>query len=229
MKNWSWLVVLVCTSVEAGTLVLHNGGTNTVTGDLLDEVDELWITTNTIEIPELTMSARAGNAGKKIKCHDQQPRRNRTWDRGDTTDRFDYGETMIISFDKTVEITEIDMVGFASNSTFVVDIGDLGPFTITYDDLASKSAQHFPTSIVVEADTDISLYAGNTNSVIGLQFIDLNVLESAGALYLSFQTSNDWITVEADFDGTAVTNYVLQSSTNLTSNVWNSVTGGIQY
>ncbi|MDZ8117320.1 hypothetical protein [Pontiella agarivorans] len=224
MKRWSWLVFgLLSVSVRAGTIVLHNGGSEVhTTGDQIDEADHHGLSTNVVEIAGLNLFIQSGATNQNVNALASSMGIDS--DGGaDDTDRFEFGEHMIFSFDQKVEITKLDMVGFESNSTFIVDVDGQAPFSITYEDLENKTSQFFTTNIVVEAHTDILVSVGNTNSVIGLQSIDLDVLEGSGNLFLRLETSNDWINIAAEFDGPVTTNYVLQSSTNLASNVWNGV------
>lgn len=85
-------------------------------------------------------------------------------------------------------------------------------------------------------EVSFRLYGWNSSSGAGVSYIrnlsgnDLEIYgelvgQRSGNLTLVMEMSNDWINVQADFDGAATTNYVLQTSTNLASNVWNSVTG----
>ncbi|QBG47337.1 hypothetical protein EGM51_08025 [Verrucomicrobia bacterium S94] len=224
MKTWSWLVIgLFSVSVNAESLILHNGGSGFLTtGDLLDEADKTGITTNVVEIPDLKITARSGDAGQKINTTATSLGVT-VHGTGDDTDRFEYGESIILSFDKQVQIKAFDMVGFNSNSVFTVAVAGKAPFDITYGDLPNKVVQFYSTNLIVEAHNELTLYVGNTNSVIGLQTIDLDVLDGSGDLSLSLKTSNDWVNIAAEFNGTAAANYVLQSSTNLASNVWNAV------
>jgi hypothetical protein len=208
---------------NAQTIIFDNGGGSALTtGDLLDEVPEAGLTTNVVEISGLNISARPGAGGQKINTTATSLGVT-IFNSGDDADRFDDGEVMILSFDKKIEITEFDMVGFDSNSAFSVEIDGLAPIEITYEDLPNKVSQYFTTNLIVDANTDIQFYVGNSNSVIGLQSMDVNVLDGSGELFLTLETSNSMMFINADFDGAATTNYMLQSCTNMVSNVWNDV------
>lgn len=206
----------------AQTIDFSNGGTNSVTGDVLDEITEMGVTNNVVEIPGLNIAARAGGEDQKINTTGTSLGIT-VFGSGDDTDRFDPGESMTISFDKSVEITKIDFIGYASNSVFVVAITNQPDWNIGYNDLDNKTSQFITTNIVVDAETEIDFYVGNTNSVIGLQSMAVTVLGGNGMPMLTLEMSNGTAYVYAVFDGTAVTNHVLQSSTNLTSNVWTTV------
>ncbi|MDF7799803.1 hypothetical protein P4C99_10020 [Pontiellaceae bacterium B1224] len=219
------VIGLMVSGAHAQTIVFDNGGGNTLTtGDFLDEVPEAGLTTNVIEISGLNITARPGSGGQKINTTTTSLGVT-IYNSGDDADRFDSGEVMILSFDKKVEITELDMVGFESNSVFTINIDGLMPINIEYDDLINKSSQHFVTNLIVEANTDIQFYVGNSNSVIGLQSMDVSVIELIGELYLSLEKSNSVAIVSADFDGVTSSGFVMQVSTNLASNVWNTVSG----
>jgi hypothetical protein len=188
----------------------------------LDEVNTSGIITNAVEIPNLQITAKTSVDGQKINTTSSSLGVT-VYGSGDDQDRFDPGEIMILSFDKQIEITEIDLIGFNSNSVFTLEVAGRSPIEIGYDDLSNKGSQLFTTNLTVDANTDIQFYVGNTNSVIGLQSMDVSVLGGTGELLLSMESSNSMMFVNAEFDGAAITNYVLQSSTNLTSNVWNTV------
>jgi hypothetical protein len=69
--------------------------------------------------------------------------------------------------------------------------------------------------------TYIRNLTGNDLEIFG----EVVELPATGELFLSLESSNSMTFVNADFDGAVTTNYVLQSSTNLASNVWNTVSG----
>ncbi len=228
MKTWSWFVLSAFgLSVQAGTLVFEGSGTTPVTGDLIDGTKDVALTTNVVEISDLQITAQSGSDRHKLNNTDSSisfgiDDIDATSETEHTT-RFDFGEKMILSFNKKVRISEINFVGFSSNAVFMVGITNQPAVVIADADLGSFDT--YACDLEIDANHAIEFSVGNTNSVIGLQTIDLEVLDGSGDLILSMERSNDWINVVADFDGLAVTNYVLQTSTNLTSNVWNTVTG----
>lgn len=70
-------------------------------------------------------------------------------------------------------------------------------------------------------ETRIRTYESVSDDLV--VFGEVVELGASGDLSLSMETSNDWINIAADFDGVPTTNYVLQVSTNLASNVWSTV------
>ena len=216
------LLGLAVIGTYAKTIDFSNGGGDEATGDYLDETTDAGIITNVFEIPGLTITAHAGGADQKINTTATSLGIT-IFDSGDHTERFDPDESMTLSFNKKIEITKVDFIGYDSNSVFVVAISNQPNWNIGYDDLSNKASQFILTNIVVAAHTEMDFHVGNINSVIGLQSMDINVLDDSGIPTLTLSTSNGMAHVFAVFDGVAVTNHVLQSSTNLTSNVWTTV------
>lgn len=135
--------------------------------------------------------------------------------------RFDHGETMTLSFSKKVNIRAFDLVGFDSNAVFVVGITGALAIQIGEDTLAAYET--YPCDLTLGAGKTLSFSVGNSNSVIGLQAMELAVMEEAGGMSLSLSSSNGMAYVSAGFAEAATTNYVLQSCIKLASNVWATV------
>ncbi|MDF7807641.1 hypothetical protein P4E94_09345 [Pontiellaceae bacterium B12219] len=229
MKKASCLAVvgLLAGGATAETVVFKGSSSGDTTGALLKAVKNNPLTTNVYEIAGLNITARSGSDRHKLNATAS----SNSFGIDDIdvsspdehTTRFDFTEHMIVSFDKKLQINAIDFVGFESNSVFVVEVEGQPSHQITEGDLGSYEV--YSTEIVVDPGVEIDFYVGNTNSVIGLQSMDITVLDENGEVYLSLETSNSMSYISAEFDGASITNYVIQSSTNLASNVWNTVSG----
>lgn len=222
MKEWSWLVAgLVAANVQAETLVFRMDGAEAVTGDHIDGAGWAGITTNVVEIEGLQITASTGAENQTINGTGSANSMGIKIHGSGHSTRFDQGETMTLSFSKKVNITAFDLVGFDSNAVFVVDI--TGAPAIQIGEEALAAYETYPCDLTLDAGTTLSLSVGNSNSVIGLQAMELAVMEETGGMSLSLSSSNGMAYVAAGFSETATTNYVLQSCTNLTSNVWATV------
>lgn len=228
MKTWScFTAVLMAISAYAETIVLHSGGSTAVTtGDHIDEADENGIWTNVVEITGLNIFAKSGGPEQDVNAlvgslgiDSDGP--------DDESGRFEDGESLTLVFDKDVEITRLDFRYFDSNEVMVVSFEGMFDLSVAFTNLTHKNSDYLDTNITASAGTEITFYVGTTNSVIGLDMMDVEVLEDTGGMMLQLETSNEWIKVSADFNGTeTAANYVLESSTNLTSNGWSVVSAG---
>jgi len=210
------------TPVFSETIILEGvDGSTLTTGDLIDEADEIGLTTNVVEISGLQITARSGAANQDVNSLTGSLGIDSDGS-GDDSDAFEDGETLFLSFGKDVELTQFDFNGFESGEVFRIAI-DGADFDIAYDDLANKSTDIFDTNLVVDAGIEIGFSVGTTNSIIGLDTLSLDVLGGSGMPTLDMFASNGTMYVFAAFDGAAVTNHVLQSSTNLTTNAWTTI------
>jgi hypothetical protein len=210
--------------VVAQTIILEGiDGSTLTTGDLIDEADEIGLTTNVVEIPDLQITARSGAANQDVNSLTQSLGIDS--DGGvDDSDAFEDGEQMFLSFNKDLAITQFDFNGVESGEVFRIEV-DGAVLDIAYDDLANKSTDIFNTNLLVTAGQDIGFSVANTNSIIGLDGLTVNVIAGADVPGLNILSSNGMIYVSALFDGAAVTNHVLQCSTNLATNVWTTISG----
>lgn len=219
---------LVVLGAESQTIILKGDNTTTTTGELITGARDVPVATNVHEIAGLVVTAHSGSNRHEINTTASAislgiDDKDKTVAEGDTTTRLDPGEVMTLSFNKTLQISAIDMVGFNSNSLFVVAVDGQAPLEIGYADLPNKTSQIFYSNLVIEAGTEIGFYVGNTNSVIGLQAIDVTVLEGAQEIFLTLASSNGMAHVAVEFAGVPTANYVLQRSGHLASNDWQAV------
>ena len=225
MKKTALMAILgLASTVLAQTIILEGvDGSTTTTGDLIDEADEIGLTTNVVEIPGLLISVRSGGANQDVNSLTTSLGIDSDGSEDDS-DMFEDGESMIVSFSKDIEITQFDFNNFSSGEVFNITIDGSG-FGISWDDLTSQQSDYLNTNIIVSAGIEIGFSVGSTNSIIGLDGITLNVVGGSGDPVLEILSSNGLVHVFATFDGAATTNHVLQSSTNLTTNVWTTVSG----
>lgn len=216
------IVVLVVVSVNAQMIILEGvDGSTITTGDLLDEADHVGRTTNVVEISGLEITARSGGTTQDVNVTTDSMGIDSDGS-GDDSDAFELSETLFVYFNKDLQINQFDFNHFESNETITVVIEGMPEITIAYDDLTNKTYDYFNTNITVDAGTEIGIYT-TTSGEIGLDGIDVTVLSGPGEPSLALLSSNGISQVLVDFDGLATTNYVLQSCTNLTSNVWSTV------
>lgn len=226
----SGLLIMGCLcSVSAQTIVFRNNGLETsTTGELIDGATNVVRTIDVPEVPGLRLSANSSNERHRINTTvDSLGINDLTTTTNEVTDRFDDGEVMTLSFDKKLTIRKFDFIGINSNSLFVVDISGMPAVEIAYTNLNNKTSQVLETNIVVEAGTEIDFYVGNTNSVVGLQAIDVELFDvvDTNAPTLSICYTNNAMTLSAVFSDVATTNYVLQYREDLSeSNEWVSIT-----
>lgn len=219
------LIAGLLVGITKAETVQFSTSTNYIsTGEAIEGTYNMALQTNVQEIAGLLITARTDATNHQINADSGSLGINNKSTTGDEAARFEAGETLILSFSKEVEITQFDFRYFDAGESFVIASSNQADFIIEYDALTDKGSDFITTNLTVTAETEIYLSA-ITSGNIGLEAMELSVVGGSGALFFSFEISNAWINIEADFDGASTTNYVLQSSTNLTSNVWNSVTG----
>lgn len=220
------VVLLAAGFAEAQMIVLEGvDGPTLTTGDLLDETDHIGRTTNVVEIAGLQVTARSGGSTQDVNVTTSSMGIDSDGS-GDSSAELEDGEKLILSFNKDLRINRFDFNGFVSGEVIKVFIEGMDSLTLEHDDLSNKSSDYLNTNIVVTANTEIEFSVTGT-SVIGLDGIDVTVLGGSGDPSLSFLSSNGIPRISIEFDGAAITNYVLQSCTNLTSNVWSTVSAPI--
>lgn len=220
----AWIACLVCGLAgfsHAQTMVLK-GAEGTTTGELLDGTRNLGITTNVVEISGLMITARTGNTSQQINATTTSLGIN-TDDISDDTDAFEAGESLVLSFDRDIRISQFDFKGFESNETFTVAVTGLPVVVISYEDLNNKSTDVFNTNIVVLAETEIELFTTG-GSIIGLDGIELTVLDANVKPSLTLVPTNGMASVAVVFSEAPGTSYTLQSVGDLAdSNGWQTV------
>ena len=204
-------------------LIVLEGGTPETTGNLLDGVGHMGATTNVVEIPGLEITARSGGSNQLINANLGYFGINDLTTTNEVADAFDAGEKMIISFNKDLRINQFDFNRFSVGESITVSIGD-DVLEIHDLDLSDRGSDYLDTNIIVSAHTEIEFYTTGL-SVVGLDGINVTLLESAQGFDLSMVYSNGMMHVAAIFDEPANTNYILQCCDDLTSNVWTTVSG----
>lgn len=194
----------------------------TTTGDLLGGADHLGLTTNVAEIAGLGITAWSGGVGQTVKTLVD----SMGIDSGQVAPehiRLDDGESLTISLDKDIEITRLDFNHFDVGETVVVSFEEMFDLVVAHSNLSNKISDFLYTNITVSAGTKIEYYVvGETAGIVGLDGIDLVVLEDPGTTELSIVSSNGTVQVAAEFNGQGSSN-VLQRCDNLASNVWTTV------
>ncbi|MCF7817788.1 MAG: hypothetical protein K9M54_07885 [Kiritimatiellales bacterium] len=222
MNRLVLMALILAGGVQAQMIVLEGvGGETLTTGDLLDGAGYAGITTNVVEIPGLQITARSGAGDQNINVTVDSLGIT-IFNSGDDTDAFDPGEKLVVSFNKDIRINRLDFNQFTTNESIMVSIDGIG-LEIHDLELSNRTSDYLDTNLFVTANTEIEFYTTGA-SVVGLDGIDVTVMESASELSLSLVTSNGTQSVSASFSGIASTNYVLQYRTGLTdSNGWNTV------
>ncbi len=220
---WMGLTIAVMMGSAQGQMILLEGvDTETLTtGNLLDGVDHTGISTQVVEIPGLEISARSGAPDQDINVTVSSLGIT-IFNSGDDTDAFDSGEKIIISFDKDIRINRLDFNQFTTGESITISVG---AETLEIHDLAlsNRGSDYLDTNWVVSAHTEIEFYTTGT-STVGLDGMDVTVLEPIHELTLSLASSNGTASVLAAFNMAASTNYVLQYKGGLMdSNGWSTV------
>jgi hypothetical protein len=216
----------VVSHVGAQTVLFRTSTNYVTTGEAIEGIENTALATNVQEIAGLQITARSGDPEHRLNANSQSFGINNLATNADEAARFEAGEKMILSFDKSVVITNLDFRAFDAGEAFTVAVAGQAPVVVDYDGLDNKTSDHIATNISVSAGTEIEWFTTGTGE-IGLESIGLEVSGNGGGVTLSLQPSNSTVYVIADFDGAATTNYVLQSSTNLVSNAWDTVSGTI--
>ncbi len=216
-----WAALLIAGVAQGQMMVLEGNGSAITTGDSLDGARTEGITTNVIEIADLVISARSGETNQEVNVTTGSLGIN-TDDISDATDALNAGEKLILSFSKDVRINRLDFNQFTEGESVwvsfdgeVVEIPDL--------ELSNRISDYLDTNIVISANAEIEFYTTGA-STVGLDGIDLTVLESTAELILSIVSSNGTVMGFANFETPASTNYVLEYRNDLmASNGWSTV------
>lgn len=210
--------------VHAETVLFATSTNYISTGEAIEGAYKIVLSTNVQEIADLMISARTDSTNHQINADSGSLGINDKTTASDQAARFETGEKLVISFSKDVEITQFDFRFFDAGESFAIAASNQADFIIEYDALSDKGSDFINTNLIVTAQTEISLYA-NTSGNIGLEGFEVSVLGSSGDLFLTLEASDSMMLVSADFSGVGSGSYVLQTSTNLASNVWNTVSG----
>ncbi len=230
MKLLKIVTLFFFMSIAAQTQTIVFEGINvstSTTGKLLEGVTDAGITSHVVEIPGLLITARSTENNHFLNSNLESFGINAPGGDQAEAELFNHGERMIFSFNKDVKIIRIDFNRFDSGEVFVVVVDGVS-MNISHDVLTERKSDYLDTDIVVNADSMVEFFVADTNSAIGLDSMDVTVLDGSKTLSLSIVASNGMAYVGADFvDGAATTtHYVLQSSTNLlrSNNSWLNAT-----
>ena len=192
------------------------------TGELIDDVRQLGITTNVVEISGLNITARSGSSTQKINALNGSCGIDSDGSQ-DHSSRMEAGEQLILSFDQDVQINRFDFNHFFSNEVITVAIDGMDDLVIDDDALSNRQSDYLDTNLVVTANSEIMFYTISDYD-IGLEGLDITVLDPVKELALSMDMTPGNKKVTAAFSGAASTNYVLQYRNGLTdSNGWSTV------
>lgn len=219
----AWIVFGAVGDALAQMIFLEGVDAPTVTtGDLLDGTRDAGVTINVQEVGGLAISVRSGGTNQEVNATIESLGINSD-DISDVTDAFEAGEKLILSFSRDIRINQFDFNRLGAGESFAVAVDGMAPIEITYEGLTHKGSGFFDTNLVVAANTEIEFFTTGA-SVIGLDGIDVTVLEPSHGLTLSLVSSNGVSFVAAMFDAPAITNYVLQHRAGLAdSNGWNTI------
>ncbi len=218
----AWMVFVMGSAASAQMVFLEGVDTGTLTtGDLLDGADNTGITTNVVEIPGLEITARSGATNQDINVTSGSMGIT-IFNSGDDTDALDEGEKLILSFSKEIRINRLDFNQFSTGESIMVVVD--GDATEIHDlALSNRNSDYLDTNWVVSAHAEIEFFTTGA-STVGLDGIDLTVLEASSEPTRSLVSSNGATTVSAAFDEANSTGYILQYRSDLAdSNGWNTV------
>lgn len=176
--------ILPWSNLYAGMLVLEGVDSATVTtGDLLDGVRSEGITIESVEIPGLMISARAGDSTQEINVTSSSFGINADGS-GDDTDAFDVGESLILSMDHEVRINSFDFNLFDDPSeSFQITVPGIDPVEIEYNGLSDQLRGVYDTDLVVPAHTEITFTTASPTP-IGIDGIDMDVIPEPAVISL---------------------------------------------
>lgn len=220
------LASCVVATLTYGELVLFRTSTDYVTtGEVIDDVgvSSEFFTTNVQEIAGLEISIRTDNPDHVLWANSRSFGVNAATNT-DEAARFESGEKVIMSFNKDIEITYFDLRNFESGESFHFAVSNQPVFTIHHDAQDSTSSDQTSTNLFIAATIPVALYATTTGNV-GFEALEITVQEDVEPLSLFLVLSNGLAHVRAELNGPATTNYVLQSSPDLTSNAWTTISG----
>jgi hypothetical protein len=214
------LAVVGCVQAQMIDFTAISGDAIT-TGERIDGVRQLGITTPVVEISGLHLTARSGSATQTINALNASCGIDSDGS-GDHSSRLEAGEQLIISFDRDIQINRFDFNHFFSNEVITVAIEGMGDLVIDDEALSNRVSDYLDTNLVVSADTEITFYTISDYD-IGLDGLDITVLDPIKEFALSVDMTPGNEKVMASFSSEASTNYVLQYRNGLTdSNGWST-------
>lgn len=177
------LIVASTLSASAATVWLENGGKEKITtGDALDKIKAMAVTVPVVEIPGLSITAKTTVATQEINSLSESFGVIDKTNPADDRSCFDGGEAVLLNFDKTVRIIGIDFNRFDKGESFTIQIGEK-PHVITYELLSNKSTDLYECDLAVPAGTEIRLSVTEAPSQMGLDALELEVIEPTGSVF----------------------------------------------
>mgnify|MGYP001166564612 FL=1 len=220
MNKWILLFVFFFTYSMAATVQLKK--VDGSTGSLIDGVKNIPLTTNVAEVVGLKITVRSDNENHELNAVADGFGIN---DLSDTNTneriRFNGGEKMVLSFDKDIVITQFDFQFFDDGERFFIEHSN-GVMEITWDALSHKSSDYINTNLVISANSDISLYVTGGDD-IGLQSMDVDVLDNDNLPPLTLTPSNSTLFLSAEVENPSGREFSLNSSHALESNEWTRI------
>jgi len=214
-----FVAMVACVNAQMIDLTSETGAAIT-TGELIDEVRDLGVTTNVVEIAGLKISARSGASNQKINALAKSCGIDSDGS-GDDSSHLEAGEKLILSFDRDIQINRLDFNHVTAGESITVTIAGTNVWEIVDLEMSNRISDYMDTNMVVSANSEIEFYTTGT-SMVGIDGIDVTVL-GGSAPGLSITETNGVRSVMATFEGAASGTYALQYSTDLTSNEWNTV------
>jgi hypothetical protein len=179
------LLMLACALCAGADTVFFETGetTQTTTGDSLDGIGTNWTAVSVVEISGLTVSMATLLDGQTLNANkgDFGVKSGLT---GEVDDRFDYGETVLMSFNKDIQITQIDFSDFDSGETFNFIIGSVTN-SIAWADLDNQSSDYIENlTWNVFAGDIIRLEVAGVGDSLSMDSIDITVVPEPATMAL---------------------------------------------
>jgi hypothetical protein len=160
-------------SAGAATVVFTTDGTST--GDLLDGIGTNSTNISVVEIPGLSFNIATTVDGYTLNANDGDfgVKSGLT---GEVDDRFDFGETVLMSFDADIQITKIDFSNFDDGETFNFIVGSVTN-SIPWADLSNKTSDYLNgISWNISAGQIIRLEVAGAGDSLSMDSLDITVV-----------------------------------------------------
>ena len=220
MKQIACILVLMTTHTMATTIDFKKSEGST--GLLIDGVKNSPITTNVAEVLGLKITVRSDDVNHELNAVTDGFGINDLLDTNmNERVRFNEGEKLVLSFDKDIVITQFDFQFFDDGEHFFVE-HSTGVLDITWDDLSHKSSDYIYTNLVVSANSDIGFYVTGSDN-IGLQSLNVDVLDSNQLPFLTLTHSNHLLHLSAEVENPSGKLFLLNSALALDTNAWEPI------
>jgi len=166
---------------QASLIVFTTDGTST--GDYLDGIGAIPTSVDVVEIPGLTLTIATATDGHTLNSNSGDFGVDSDVP-GDVNDRFDFGEAVLMSFNKDVRINKIDFSNFDDGETFQCTIGT-AVHTIAYSDLDNKVSDYIENlKWDVSAGTTIRMEVTSAGDSLSMDQLDITVIPEPAAMGL---------------------------------------------